>query len=109
MLNFFAILSSYFGKNVNNKVIYTLFYREQFKYLKTIHSYHLVDPSPWRAAVRCTKPFLTQRTHLKNRMFLLGKPPTRIFYFYINDCLKFACRKNLLNTAGHTGKRKKII
>ena len=27
---------------------YTIFYRaEQFKYLKTKHSFHLVDPSPW--------------------------------------------------------------
>jgi cytochrome c oxidase subunit 3 len=25
----------------------TLLFKEQFKYLKTAHSYHLVDPSPW--------------------------------------------------------------
>ena len=30
------------GKNVN-----VLLFKEQFKYLKTTHSYHLVDPSPW--------------------------------------------------------------
>ena len=24
-----------------------LLFQEQFKYLKTTHSYHLVDPSPW--------------------------------------------------------------
>ena len=27
----------------------TLWFQEQFKYLKTTHSYHLVDPSPWPA------------------------------------------------------------
>lgn len=47
MLNFGVVFSSYFKKKVHNKVIYALFFKEQFKYLKTIHSYHLVDPSPW--------------------------------------------------------------
>jgi hypothetical protein len=27
--------------------MHTLLLKEQFKYLKTTHSYHLVDPSPW--------------------------------------------------------------
>lgn len=31
----------------NNKSFHTLLSKEQFKYLKTSHSYHLVDPSPW--------------------------------------------------------------
>jgi len=26
-----------------------ILFKEQFKYLKTTHSYHLVDPSPWPA------------------------------------------------------------
>lgn len=30
-----------------NKITNILFFKEQFKYLKTTHSYHLVDPSPW--------------------------------------------------------------
>jgi len=34
-------------KNKNGKVSNTLLLKEQFKYLKTTHSYHLVDPSPW--------------------------------------------------------------
>jgi heme/copper-type cytochrome/quinol oxidase subunit 3 len=34
-------------KKIDNKINYILFYKEQFKYLKTTHSYHLVDPSPW--------------------------------------------------------------
>ena len=39
----------FFCKNFkkNNKVLHTLLFKEQFKYLKTTHSYHLVDPSPW--------------------------------------------------------------
>lgn len=47
MLNFFSATFNKNKKNINDKVIYTLFYKEQFKYLKTTHSYHLVDPSPW--------------------------------------------------------------
>ncbi len=34
---------------IDNKIVYTLLSKEQFKYLKTTHSYHLVDPSPWPA------------------------------------------------------------
>jgi cytochrome c oxidase subunit 3 len=34
-------------KNRCNKVFHTLSYKEQFRYLKTLHSFHLVDPSPW--------------------------------------------------------------
>ena len=34
-------------KTIKGKVIHTLLFKEQFKYLKTTHSYHLVDPSPW--------------------------------------------------------------
>ena len=29
--------------------IKNMLFQEQFKYLKTTHSYHLVDPSPWPA------------------------------------------------------------
>ena len=35
--------------NKNNKIDYILLFQEQLKYLKTTHSYHLVDPSPWPA------------------------------------------------------------
>jgi cytochrome c oxidase subunit 3 len=31
----------------HNKELNTLLFKEQFKYLRTSHSYHLVDPSPW--------------------------------------------------------------
>lgn len=33
----------------NNNIAQILLFKEQFKYLKTTHSYHLVDPSPWPA------------------------------------------------------------
>ena len=32
---------------IKSKVYFTLLYKEQLKYLKTSHSYHLVDSSPW--------------------------------------------------------------
>lgn len=47
MLFSFLINFNKSNKNSNNKVSYTLFCKEEFKYLKTTHSYHLVDPSPW--------------------------------------------------------------
>lgn len=31
----------------NNKISNVLLFKKQFKYLKTNHPYHLVDPSPW--------------------------------------------------------------
>jgi len=43
----------YMSKLQNNtlklKTDTALLFQEQFKYLKTTHSYHLVDPSPWPA------------------------------------------------------------
>ena len=35
--------------NKSEKLKNKMFLQEQFKYLKTTHSYHLVDPSPWPA------------------------------------------------------------
>ena len=29
------------------KTIHSLAFKDQFSYLKTAHSFHLVDPSPW--------------------------------------------------------------
>jgi cytochrome c oxidase subunit 3 len=45
MLN--NILVFFNWKTITGKVSHTLLFKEQFKYLKTTHSYHLVDPSPW--------------------------------------------------------------
>ena len=39
-------MSSIFSTNI--KLKNKMFLQEQFKYLKTTHSYHLVDPSPWQ-------------------------------------------------------------
>jgi cytochrome c oxidase subunit 3 len=47
MLNYLSKLVNLNKKNTKSKVQKTLFFKEQFKYLKTAHSYHLVDPSPW--------------------------------------------------------------
>ena len=46
MINLFLICSKKNKKIMNNKAVYTLFYKESLKYLKTTHTYHLVDPSP---------------------------------------------------------------
>jgi hypothetical protein len=47
-----AIKPSLFSNEQNrkkkyNKEVHTLLFKEQFKYLRTSHSYHLVDPTPW--------------------------------------------------------------
>ena len=73
-----------FKKITNNRMFSNLLFKEQFKFLKTTHSYHLVDPSPWRAADRRDEPFLTQKTQLGSCERLLRKSLTRIFYFYID-------------------------
>ena len=40
-------ISKRFKKIINYKMFSNSLFKEQFKYLKTTHSYHLVDPSPW--------------------------------------------------------------
>jgi hypothetical protein len=47
MTNFISNFYKWKKSNTNSKVFHTLLFKEQFKYLKTTHSYHLVDPSPW--------------------------------------------------------------
>ena len=43
-----TILNLIFNKRESSIRAFTsLYYKEQFKYLKTRHSFHLVDPSPW--------------------------------------------------------------
>ena len=78
---------------------------KSFTHLKTTHSYHLVDPSPWRAADRRDEPFLTQKTQLSSCKRLLGKRLTRIFYLYTHYYLGLACQFVLLSIAGQTRKR----
>lgn len=43
----FCSIFKFNDKFIISKVSHTLFFKEEFKYLKTTHSYHLVDPSPW--------------------------------------------------------------
>jgi cytochrome c oxidase subunit 3 len=47
MLNYISNSVYLNKKNDKSNVRETLLFKEQFKYLKTAHSYHLVDPSPW--------------------------------------------------------------
>lgn len=47
MLNNLSIFKNQQEKNSYSKVPHTLLFKEQLNYLKTVHSYHLVDPSPW--------------------------------------------------------------
>ena len=49
MLHYKPTKNTFFKNShtTKNTVQETLFFKEQFKYLKTSHSYHLVDPSPW--------------------------------------------------------------
>lgn len=49
MLHYKPTKNTFFKNShtTKNTVQETLFFKEQFKYLKTAHSYHLVDPSPW--------------------------------------------------------------
>ena len=41
------IVTKFKKKILKNNVHLTVFFKKQFKYLKTYHAYHLVDPSPW--------------------------------------------------------------
>lgn len=47
MLNYISNSVYLNKKDDKSKVQEILLFKEQFKYLKTAHSYHLVDPSPW--------------------------------------------------------------
>jgi heme/copper-type cytochrome/quinol oxidase subunit 3 len=46
-INFIFTVLQRFKKITNNRMFSNLLLKEQFKFLKTTHSYHLVDPSPW--------------------------------------------------------------
>jgi hypothetical protein len=43
----YLIKQNIYINKISSKVYFTLLYKEQLKYLKTTHSYHLVDASPW--------------------------------------------------------------
>lgn len=56
----------------NNKAFHTLLFKEQFKYLKTTHSYHLVDPSPWPIVASFGALMLTTGAVLYMHKFIGG-------------------------------------
>jgi cytochrome c oxidase subunit 3 len=63
----------YSTKKINkNKVKKTLFFKEQFEYLKTTHSYHLVDPSPWPLVAALGAFMLTSGLALYMHKFIGG-------------------------------------
>jgi len=47
MLKTISIILNMTQRELSNVLIKNLYKAEQFKYLKTKHSFHLVDPSPW--------------------------------------------------------------
>ena len=72
MTTFNNIFNKKNEKKINNKVSHTLFYKEQFKYLKTAHSYHLVDPSPWPLVASLAAFMLTTGLVLYMHRFMGG-------------------------------------
>lgn len=59
------------------------FLKEQFKYLKTLHSYHLVDPSPWPLIAAIGALMLTTGTVLIMHRFFGGNQLILIGFFVI--------------------------
>lgn len=57
---------------IKSKVKYTLFHKEQLKYLKTTHSYHLVDSSPWPFVASLAGFMLTSGLILYSHRFIGG-------------------------------------
>ena len=58
--------------HINNKIVQILLFKEQFKYLKTTHSYHLVDPSPWPALASLGAFMITSGLVLYMHKFIGG-------------------------------------
>jgi cytochrome c oxidase subunit 3 len=59
-------------KKINNKELHSLLFKEQFKYLRTSHSYHLVDPSPWPLVAALGAFMLTSGLVLYMHKFIGG-------------------------------------
>jgi cytochrome c oxidase subunit 3 len=71
MLNLSLFIKSIKTKSIN-KVLSALLFKEQFQYLKTSHSYHLVDPSPWPLVASLGAFMLTSGLVLYMHKFLGG-------------------------------------
>lgn len=72
MLTNLSIFKNRQEKNSYSKVSHTLLFKEQFNYLKTAHSYHLVDPSPWPLAAALGAFMLTSGLVLYMHRFVGG-------------------------------------
>jgi cytochrome c oxidase subunit 3 len=76
VLFIFMLKLSLFIKSIKtksiNKVLSALLFKEQFQYLKTSHSYHLVDPSPWPLVASLGAFMLTSGLVLYMHKFLGG-------------------------------------
>jgi len=72
MLNNLSIFKNRQEKISYNKVSHTLLFKEQFNYLKTAHSYHLVDPSPWPLVAALGAFMLTSGLVLYMHRFIGG-------------------------------------
>ena len=59
-------------KNENSRVLHTLLFKEQLKYLKTTHSFHLVDASPWPFVASSGALMFTSGTVLYMHRFIGG-------------------------------------
>lgn len=72
MLNYLLMVLRLKKKQKTNKVQTALFFKEQLKYLKTTHSYHLVDPSPWPIVASLGAFMLTSGLVLYMHKFIGG-------------------------------------
>lgn len=84
----FKIGLNHLKKNNNEKkIVYVLFHKEQFKYLKTTHSYHLVDQSPWPlfasiSGLLLTSGFVSYMHNFKGGFGLLTTGFLTLFYVF---------------------------
>ena len=69
----------YFNVNLNqknnkskNKLFNVLFFKDQLKYLKTVHAFHLINPSPWPLVAALTGFMLTTGLVLYMHKFIGG-------------------------------------
>jgi cytochrome c oxidase subunit 3 len=74
MLNFIKNIDFYFINPIKkDKIKEILFFKEQFKYLRTAHSFHLVDPSPWPLVASLGAFMLTSGLVLYMHKFIGGE------------------------------------
>ena len=72
MLTFCLINKKKNNIKVIDKIKYILFYKDQLKYLKTIHLYYLIDSSLWPFVISLVKFIVTSSLILYNHKFIGG-------------------------------------